>query len=177
MSFKIEVKGNYLEVFNTHLNTRSYRGLLSSTIGSVENNKVRIHDKETTSDAIDFPLNEAVDKDNIPFDEIILLNFFNSTTGADSASTAEIEKLTSNNTPSQINLEASSLTFSGVKSISFTVYDGTVDITVAGEATITYPLTGDVATIKGVELVLDYASEKDITVDATNGKALVTIIT
>lgn len=70
------------------------------------------------------------------------------------------------------NLQNTSKTYSNLKAITFTVYEGTANVTMSG-TTLTYPIGG----VKGATYgVTSGKLNQNVTINATNGKVLVNYI-
>lgn len=68
----------------------------------------------------------------------------------------------------QENLENTTKTYTNLKSISFSVYQGTADVTINGNL-ITYPIGG----VKGTNFSDKNGLKNDVVIDATNGKVII----
>jgi hypothetical protein len=87
----------------------------------------------------------------------------------------ELQKLNDNNSPIHEDVIATSEVYSEFKSLSFTVYDGSATVTIDGVAVV-FPLTGSNGTVLGSTFTADDISANSVTIDATSGKAYVTIL-
>ena len=177
MAFKLEIQGNYVVVLDAS-DHEMFRNPSKDTEGEIAHDylilrNIHIRNSKSFKELVA----DMVDASDVAFTETTLQTFLDTKTGGGGSSSSagvetELAKLTDSNRPSIVHLDAASQTFTGFKSIEVSIYEGTGSVGVQDETAVTFPK----GSITGVHLTLDDTSSKDVTVDVTSGKALITLI-